>query len=748
MNGYAVFYPFGFDDNGLPTEKYIEKKCNVRPHELGRSEFIKLCLKETLTVEEEFKSLWQRMGLSINWNYWYSTISESTRRISQLSFIKLYKAGYIYRKDEPALYCTTCRTTVAQAELDDSVQSSTFNDIVFTDQDGNKLIIATTRPELLYSTSALLYHPADKRYAHLRGKKAIVPMYETSVPIYADEIVDPEKGSGLVMVSTFGDQKDIEWYKKYNLPLRLSLGKDGKWVEQTGPLAGLKAHDARAKILALLQEKGLVHAQKPIQHSVNVHERCGKEIEYIVLSQWFVKILEYKKEFIELADKITWYPSFMKSRYIDWVTNLKWDWCISRQRYFGIPFPVWHCLACNTIILAEEKNLPIDPQETNPTTKCSCGSNTIQPDMDVMDTWNTSSLTPYICYNLFKPTQDPFDKEALTFIPMGMRPQAHDIIRTWAFDTIVKVWMHNKTVPWNQIVISGHVTLHKEKISKSKGNNPLAPENLLKQYSADVLRYWTASGSLGHDISFSETQLKIGQRLVTKLWNAFLFAQPHLQNYIPSQQPKHLGIVNEWILTSASHVFKEYKAYFTKHEFGLALNKIEQFFWSDFCDNYLELIKHQLFNTAEYKASEIESTKWTLYTVGLEILQLYAPYVPFITDAIFKEIYASNTGIQSIHTTKFANHQIDTNYEQAFEIMTLINNGIGQVRKLKSEYQLSLKTTIHSLVIHGEKAKNLQPYQQLIKGVSQALSITFSDEVIDTPKLIQDNNQLIIYINI
>ncbi len=729
MSGYSVFYPFGFDDNGLPTERYVEKKAKVRPHEVGRSEFITLCLEQTKEAEQQFKSLWQRIGLSVDWDYWYSTISKEARKISQLSFLKLYKDGYIYQKDEPAIYCPTCRTTVAQAELDDQEKPSFFNDIIFKAQDGSDLIIGTTRPELLYSTSALLYHPDDARYQHLKGTKATVPIYNTEIPILEDELVEIEKGTGLVMVSTFGDQTDIIWYKKHNLPLRLSIGLDGKWIPETGILAGLRTAAAREKIIEELKTRELLVDQKAISHSVNVHERCKKEIEYAVLTQWFVKILEHKQTFIDLADQIEWYPSFMKSRYTNWVENVKWDWCISRQRFYGIPFPVWHCNDCKEILLPDEKDLPIDPQETSfPGKSCSsCKSENITPDTDVMDTWNTSSLTPYICYNLFSKKEDPFSKEALEFIPMGMRPQAHDIIRTWAFYTIIKSWMHSKTIPWKQIVISGHVLSNeKEKISKSKGNNPLDPENLLQKYSADVIRYWTASGSLGQDISFSETQLKIGQKLVTKLWNAFRFAEPHLQDFSPKEAPKDLGVVNEWLLDRISTTFEKYQSYFAKHEFGLALQVVEQFFWTDFCDNYLELIKNQLFNPDEYAPEEVYATKWTLYTVGLRILQLYAPYLPYVTETIYDELYKKQVGISSIHQNKFTAAQKKYRFEHAREIMSSINFIVSEVRKLKTNLQLSLKTPLAFLTITSDQnvMKQLSNHEQLLKGVTQAEEIT------------------------
>lgn len=730
MSGFTIFYPFGFDDNGLPTERYVEKKLGVSGHSMSRSAFIELCLQETIIAEEQFKNLWQKMGLSVDWQYTYATISPLVRKISQESFIRLFNQGFVYRKQEPALYCTSCYTSVAQAELDDHEISSLFNDILFTTTDGEKLIIGTTRPEFLASCVAVLYNPADARHQHLKNKKAIVPFYNYEVPFFADEGVNIEKGTGLVMCCTFGDKKDIEWYKKFNLPYRASIGRDGRWTGITGPLAGLKVQDARKKIIELLQEKGLLAQQKQITHTVNIHERCKKEIEFLEIPQWFINILDYKKEFVTLTDKINWHPAYMKSRYINWVENLGWDWCISRQRFYGIPFPVWHCQDCNKIILAELTKLPVDPQESKPAECTVCKSKNLVADTDVMDTWNTSSLTPQICFALFNPEENPFSDEVKTFMPMGMRPQAHDIIRTWAFDTIVKAWMHNNDIPWHDIVISGHVLAGKEKLSKSKDSEAITPVNLLERYPADAIRFWTASGSLGQDISFSESQLKIGQRLITKLWNAFKFCQEHIDhNLIAKLQPKDLGLVNEWLLHETSTCFERYKQYLDMYEFGLALTALEQFFWADFCDNYLELIKNQLFNPKLYKHHEVEATIWTLHHVGLQILQMYAPYVPHVTESIYRHVYQTTVGVPSIHQTRFTQYNIE--FTQNIEFMNYILHIISLVRRLKTEQQLSLKTELATLTIASNNKKIFEAigaYEQLLKGITQAIIIEYVQE--------------------
>lgn len=749
MTGHSVFYPFGFDDNGLPTERYVEKKRDVRGHEMSRSDFIALCIQESHEAAETFKKLWQKMGLSADWSETYSTISDDARKISQASFIELFNKDYIYRKQEPALYCTTCRTSVAQAELDDQELPSTFNDIMFKDSDGNDLIIATTRPELLPACVAVLYNPEDIRYKHLYGKKAIVPLFGQSVPLLPDDLVGIDKGSGLVMVCTFGDKTDIIWYKKHNLPYRHIIGLDGKCTENAGFLQGLKVADARTAVLEKLRENNLLIRQQPISHSVNIHERCKKEIEFTILPQWFIAILPYKEKFLEMANQINWYPTFMKSRYNDWVENLAWDWAISRQRFYGIPFPAWHCQDCGKILLAHPNQLPVDPQETPHQGPCTeCGGTNIKPDTDVMDTWNTSSLTPYICYGVFQKINKTADTNT-NFLPLSMRPQAHDIIRTWAFDTIVKAWMHGNTIPWKDIVISGHVLSDKNKKFSKKDGNAMDPALLLQRYPADAIRYWTASGRLGQDTMFSEEQFAIGQKLITKMWNAFRFAEPHLPEspFVLSTSKdtngNNLGAVNQWLLHTMSACFEKYQNYLEQHEFGLALSTIEQFFWNDFCDNYIELIKNQLFNPDQYTADEVAATRWTLYHAGLRILQLYAPYLPHITETLYQELYHKHEAISSIHQTRYQNIQIPYVFEDAANIMNSVIALTSQVRRLKTERQLSLKTalaTMNVFVKTSNLSDALAQHDQLIRGITQAAAVHYQEYTDQASHLVEKDN--------
>ena len=740
MTDHNVFYPFGFDCNGLATERFVEKKHKTGVGKIGREKFIELCLSTTEEMKKEFVALWQTIGISADFEKTYSTIDKNEQKISQESFIRLFHDNHLYQKNEPALFCTACRTSVAQAELDDKEVDTTFNDIQFSTTSGEKITIATTRPELLPSCVAILYNPEDLRYQHLAQKTAIVPIFESKVSFYADESVQIDKGSGLVMCCTFGDKTDIEWFKKFKFPYKQSIGFDGKWTKDTGPLAGLKVHDARKKSLELLKEKNVLLNQKSIKHNVNVHERCKNEIEYSVLPQWFIKVVEHKEKFLELADQINWSPAFMKTRYIDWVKNLSWDWCISRQRVYGIPFPVWYCNDCDAILVADIDQLPIDPQKaTYKDGACDkCNSTNIRPEKDVMDTWNTSSITPYIVKQLYYDTNEsPFTSKN-DFIPMSMRPQAHDIIRTWAFYTIIKSWMHGNTIPWKEIVISGFVlSSEKEKISKSKGNSPTEPSVLVKQFAPDAIRYWTSTGTLGYDTAFSVDQIKTGQKLMTKMWNAFSFINMHTKDYQhSSQQPANLGVVNKWMLDASTTMIEKYKAALDKNEFGGAMQAVEKTFWNDLCDNYLEIIKDQLFKPENYTEEQVTVTRWTLYTVGFRILQCYAPYLPHITENIYQAIYQRFINESSLHITQLPteldpiNAQNNNAMEQLLEI-------ISTVRKLKTEQQLSLKVELQTLTINENLHTIVHEQENIIKGVTTAKNIVYAQ--VETSQLIQQD---------
>jgi len=730
--GYPVFYPLGFDDNGLPTERFVELRREVSPYTMSRSDFVAICREEVAHAEEEFKQLWQRLGLSVDWSKTYSTMSDWTQRLSQESFLLLLKKGLVYRKEEPAIYCPVFRTTVSQADLEDVEKETLFSDLQFKTEAGESLVISTTRPELLPSCVALFYHPTDTRYKHLAGKNAIVPVFGQAVPILADDKVQVEKGSGLVMCCTFGDKTDIEWFKKHQLPYRPSIGLDGRMLESTGPLVGKKVAEARLEMLEILKRENLVIKQQTIRHNVSVFERSKREVEFLMLSQWFVKILPFKQELLAMADTIAWHPAFMKARFIDWVENLQWDWCISRQRFAGIPFPVWYDKKTGTLYVPEAKDLPLDPRVDQFPGTVPAGVELIA-DTDVMDTWNTSSLSPYLCKALYENRDAGVFEEGIRvdgFIPMGMRPHAHDIIRTWTFYTMVKTLMHSNTRPWDSLVISGHVLSPEgSKISKSKGNNPLEPDRLLSQYPADVVRYWTASATLGQDVAFSENTLKIGNKLVNKLWNACRFAQEHFVD-VPLQEPEQKGALNEWLLHRLSVMYKQYTTYFEQREFSLALGVVEQFFWGDFCDNYLELIKYSFYKPEFFDAQEVAATRWTLYHATARLTQLFAPFIPFITEVLYQELFKERLKAQSLHVTQFADVQKMFNFEASETNVKSLLAVVDGIRKLKSEKKLSLKTELSECVIIAPQQvlDFLKTQEATIKGISGARELVYATQ--------------------
>ncbi len=705
MQGYNVFYPFGFDDNGLPTERLVEKDEGIIAKNLPRSEFITKCIATTERYEKDFKDLWQSLGFSVDWSLQYETINPMVQRISQKSFIRLCEEGKAYMKESPVLWCTECQTSIAQAELETIDKDAAFNYIEFQ-VDEEKLIVATTRPELLYGCVCLFVNPEDERYKGYVGKSALVPLYNFPIPILSDDKVSIEKGTGVVMCATFGDSTDVEWYEAHKLPYRKVILSDGTIDEGVPLIGGLKVIAARKQIIKLLAEQGMLTDSKNITHTVAVHERCGKEIEIIPSKQWYIDILSNKELFLKAADKINWYPAHMKNRYILWVENLKWDWCISRQRYFGVPIPIWYCKQCGKVILAREELLPVNPLETAPNKPCSCGSNEFIPESAVFDTWATSSVTPQI--NAKWGEENDLSGKLL---PMSMRTQAHEIIRTWAFYTIVKSLYHTGEIPWKDIMICGFVLAKKgEKISKSKSNSELSPSVLIESHSADVIRYWAANSKLGTDTFFSVDELGIAKRFVIKLWNASKFAISHLQDMDLGAEID-LMPVDRWIIERCRQTIFEATRLLNQYEIGSARHEIDDFFWKDLCDYYLEIVKERLYQPEVHGYKERQSAQHALYYCMLNVLKLYAVYVPYITEYIYQEFFKRYEGSISVHKLYWEGvASIDNEIIIFGEALKGI---VADTRKYKSENALSMKAEIDEVVIKSD-AKYIELFKQTI----------------------------------
>ena len=687
LRGYNVFYPFGFDDNGLPSERLVEKECGKRAHEIGREMFSKLCYDTTTKYEDEFKFLFYKLGLSADLEHSYKTVSPSTMKISQRSFIELVNKGDCYRKNSPALWCNECLTSVAQAELETKTLKTTFNYIKFKTDD-EEFIIATTRPELLPAIVCIFINPNDEKNKHLIGKKAYIQLINIEVPIMGDDKVDKDKGTGIVMCCTFGDQTDIEWWKKYNLPLKNIFTNDGKIIDSIENYGGLKIKEARCKIIEDLKNSGYLVKQEELEHEVMVHERCGKEIEFSVIPQWFINIMDHKQEFLEYGDKINWYPSYMKNRYDNWVENLLWDWCISRQRYFGIPFPVWYCKACGKEMLADINDLPVNPLTDKPKCACSCGCKDFIPDRDIMDTWATSSLTPLI--NMKYGEKDNLEKELKI---MSLRANAHDNIRVWDFYTIVKSFYHFKEIPWKDVMISGFIMAGKgEKLSKSKSNTKRDPISLIDNYSADVVRYYGGIGRLGLDVIYDESMFDRGRKLINKLWNVSKFIEMHLSDY-QDKKFDSFEYFDRWIIGKYQDMEKQFLKYLDEYEVGLALNTLEKFFWN-FCDNYIEIVKHRLYRPEEFGNIPRYSGQKAIYILLYKLLQDFSICFPFITEEIYQEIYQDQ---KSIHLTQI--NALNYNFIIELKYGDIICNIISEVRGYKSLNNLSLKTKVKQLEI-------------------------------------------------
>ena len=689
IRGYNVFYPFGFDDNGLPSERLVEKEQGKKAHEIGREKFSALCYETTDKYESEFQNLFSRLGVSTDWSMHYKTVSPSTIKISQASFLDLIEKGHCYHKESPALWCNECLTSIAQAELETKTIKTTFNYVNFeTVEDGEKFTIATTRPELLPAIVSVFVNPNDLKHKHLIGKTAHIPVIDVEVPIISDEKVAIDKGTGIVMCCTFGDGTDIEWWKKYNLPLKYIFTDDGRIIDSIPNYGGMKIKEARKKIVEDLQDAGYIVKIEELEHEVQTHERCGREVEYTVMNQWFIDIMNHKEDFLRIGKEINWYPSHMHNRYEEWVNNIAWDWCISRQRYFGVPFPVWYCKKCGEPIFARKEQLPVNPLTDKPLEQeCpKCGCKEFVPESDVMDTWATSSATPLI--NMKYGEKDNYED---ILKPMSLRTNASEIIRTWDFYTIVKSFYHFVIRPWDNVMISGFVMANKgEKISKSKGNSKVEPLDLINKYSADVVRYWAASGRLGTDITFSEETLLRGKKLVNKIWNVSKFIEMHLQDY-EDKEFNDFEYVDKWILGNFLKMEKEYIKYLDNYEIGLGLNILEKFFWN-FCDNYIEIVKHRLYRKEEFGEKARYSGQKTVYMILYKLLQDFSVFFPYITEEIYQEIYHDN---KSIHLTEIK--QFDYSFDKEVTNGDLMCEIISAVRGEKSSNNLSLKTPVKEL---------------------------------------------------
>ena len=712
MQGFNVLFPQGWDCHGLSIEVQVEKMQKIRKRDIPPDKFRKLCEQLIEKYIKLMKNSILRLGCSIDWTTEYKTMNSDYWRRTQLSFIQLYKKGYMYQGEHPINWCPRCETAIADAEVNYEKKTSSLNYIHFPLKENTEhLIIATSRPEFIPACVAVEVNPKDKRYSKYIGKKIVVPMVNRIVTIISDKAVDPEFGTGVVMVCTFGDKEDVKTVMKHKLPIIRLLSENGKINEKGGKYCGLTINQARKAILEDLSKVGFLEKKENLKHEVGVCDRCKTHIEIIEAKQWFMKTRKLTNKVIKTANEVIWYPNYMKSRLIDWAKSLDWDWVISRQRLFATPIPVWYCKACNQIIVAKEDWIPVDPKLTNPPIeKCpKCGKNDFFPETDVFDTWMDSSITCAVHAGW------PDRKDWKRFFPADVHPSGIDIIRTWAYYLMVRhLALFNQT-PYKSCLINGMVLgSDGRKMSKSLKNYVAAPE-VLSNYGSDASRQWAAGGgATGSDIPFRMPDVEYGRRFLVKLWNVSKFANKLLKDYESYKESNQndLQILDKWLRSQTAKVIEKVTRAMENSQFNIALEEIRNFVWHILCDSYIEAVKDRLYRPLIHGEGKKIAAQKTLYDVLYIVLKLLSPIIPHLTEEIYQAIYAEDKNHKSISLASWPKsfpNLIDDNIEKNGDLIISL---ISEIRREKAEKRLPLNSPIKTLTLYTQDDTNAKVIQE------------------------------------
>lgn len=728
LKGLDVLFTQGWDCHGLPTEVKVEETYNIKKNDVSRAKFREYCIDLTSKNIIKMKNQMKSLGFSQDWSREFITMTPEYMEKTQYSFLKMYNEGLIYQGIHPVNWCPRCETAIAFAEVEYSDNETFLNYVNFppakedyykdiesskiTGKEANPadegVLIATTRPELMSACVAVVVHPEDNRYAHLLGKYVEVPLSCQKVKIIADEEVDPEFGTGAVMICTFGDKTDVSWVNKHNLEIIEAINEEGILTSAAGRYEGLSLGECKEKTVEDLDNEGYLLKKEVVDQNVGQCWRCKTAIEILVKKQWFVAVNKIINETKTAAEEMKWVPEHMKSRLINWADSMEWDWCISRQRIFATPIPVWYCKKCGKVMLPDENELPIDPTEDKPSKSCVCGSNEFVPEEDVLDTWMDSSISPLSIAGW--PNPDYVDN-----FPSSIRPQGHDIIRTWAFYTTLRTIALTGLKPFEDIVINGMVFGEDGyKMSKSKGN-VIAPDEVISKYGADPLRIWAANSVPGSDVAFDWKDIIHGFKFLRKFWNAFRFISMQIfdEEVSYDEVKDDLAPIDLWILSKLNNLNVYLDNTYGNYVYADTINSIESFIWHDFCDEYIEAVKYRLYND-DINDKSRKSAKYTLKTVVETSLKLLSPITPFFTD----EVYQYFNEDKSIHSTLWPEVTKELISEEVENKGKIAIGLIGEIRRFKSASKIPLNLPLSEVSVYtNNDLKNIfEEFKEDIKG--------------------------------